>query len=150
MDFFKKITLKNIANSSIMYFVYGLFPLIALLMFYDPIVSVLGLLFSYVSIIAILFVMNVLVFVKDKAFIVADIVSTKLKEISDPKVSTYAKNGVKILGVIISIGIVYFTLSVASGFLNFLSIVSVLNPLMILALNIYYVIMAMVFTGYNE
>lgn len=150
MDFFKKITLKNIANSSIMYFVYGLFPLIALLMFYDPIVSVLGLLFSYVSIIAILFVMNALVFVKDKAFILADITSSKLKEISDPKVSTYTKNGVKVIGILISIGIVYATLSIASGFLNFLSLVSVLNPLMILALNVYYVIMAMVFTGYNE
>lgn len=150
MNFFKKITFKNIAYSSLMSFVYGFFPLIALMLFYDPIVSLLGLLFSYVSVVGILFVMNILVLVKDKAFAIADITSDKINKISDEKASMLAKNGIKLAGLIVSIAIVYMTFSFASLFLNFISLISVLNPLMILALNIYYVVMALVFTGYNE
>lgn len=150
MNFLSKITFKNIAKCSLLFFTYGLFPLIALMLFYNSALSVLGLLFSYISVIGIVFVMNILILVKDKFFIIADLISKKINAISDEKMSKYAKNGVKLVGLLISITIVYLTLSLGSLFLNFISVVSVLNPLMIVALNIYYVIMALVFTGYSE
>lgn len=150
MNFFNKITLKNIAKSSSMSFLYGIFPLITLMLFYSPSVSILGLLFSYISILGIVIAMNSLILIKNKFFDISELVSKKINEIANKRTSNIVKNSLKIIALLISVIIVYATLSVGSLFLNLISLISVLNPLMIVALNIYYVSMALVFTGYNN
>lgn len=149
MNFLNKITFKNIAKYSLMSFIFGIFPLIALLLFYNPAESILGLLFSYIGLIGTAFIMYALFFIKNKFFIIADLVSNKISSISDEKTSKNAIIGVKILALLVSIGILYATFSIGSLFLNIISLISVLNPVMIIVLNIYYVAMALAFEGSN-
>lgn len=149
MSFLNKITFKNITKYSVMSFVFAIFPLIALLLFYNPAVSILGLLFSYVGLIGTVVAIRALFFVKEKFFIMADLISNKICSIGDEKISKNVTIGVKVLALLISIGILYATFSVGSLFLNIISLISVLNPIMIIALNIYYVGMALVFEGSN-
>lgn len=149
MNFLNKITFKNIAKYSLMSFIFGIFPLIALLLFYNPAESVLGLLFSYIGLIGTAFIMYALFFIKNKFFIIADLVSNKISSISDEKTSKNAIIGVKVLALLVSIGILYATFSIGSLFLNIISLISVLNPVMIIVLNIYYVAMALAFEGSN-
>ena len=149
MNFLNKITFKNIAKYSLMSFIFGIFPLIALLLFYNPAESILGLLFSYIGLIGTAFIMYALFFIKNKFFIIVDLVSNKISSISDEKTSKNAIIGVKILALLVSIGILYATFSIGSLFLNIISLISVLNPVMIIVLNIYYVAMALAFEGSN-
>lgn len=149
MNFLNKITFKNIAKYSLMSFIFGIFPLIALLLFYNPAESILGLLFSYIGLIGTAFIMYALFFIKNKFFIIADLVSNKISSISDEKTSKNAIIGVKVLALLVSIGILYATFSIGSLFLNIISLISVLNPVMIIVLNIYYVAMALAFEGSN-
>lgn len=149
MNFLNKITFKNIAKYSLMSFIFGIFPLIALLLFYNPAESVLGLLFSYIGLIGTAFIMYALFFIKNKFFIIVDLVSNKISSISDEKTSKNAIIGVKVLALLVSIGILYATFSIGSLFLNIISLISVLNPVMIIVLNIYYVAMALAFEGSN-
>ena len=149
MNFLNKITFKNIAKYSLMSFIFGIFPLIALLLFYNPAESIVGLLFSYISVILTAFIMYALFFIKNKFFIIADLVSNKISSISDEKTSKNAIIGVKVLALLVSIGILYATFSIGSLFLNIISLISVLNPVMIIVLNIYYVAMALAFEGSN-
>lgn len=149
MNFLNKITFKNIAKYSLMSFIFGIFPLIALLLFYNPAESILGLLFSYIGLIGTAFIMYALFFIKNKFFIIVDLVSNKISSISDEKTSKNAIIGVKVLALLVSIGILYATFSIGSLFLNIISLISVLNPVMIIVLNIYYVAMALAFEGSN-
>lgn len=150
MNFLNKITFKNIANYSLIFFSFGIFPLIALLLFYNPAVSILGLLFSYISMTGSIFVMYLLFFTKDKFFLVAEFISQKINTITNENIVNSVKIAVKGVALLISIGIVYISFSIGSLFLNAISLISVLNPLMILALNIYYICMALVFSGDNQ
>ena len=147
--FLSKITFQNIAKGTIMSFIYFLFPLISLMLFYNPAISILGLLFSYISIIGVIVVMNVLMFVKDKLFIIADFVSNQTDKIKDEKMHKIVKNTIKAIALLLSVVILYISFHISTIFFSFISLISVLNPIMILALDIYYVIMALVFTGYN-
>ena len=149
MNFLNKITFKNIAKYSLMSFIFGIFPLIALLLFYSPAVSILGLLFSYIGLIGTVLVINALFFVKNKFFVVADLISNKINSIQDEKTSNYTNIGVKVVALLISVGILYSTFLIGSLFLDIISLISVLNPIMIIVLNIYYVIMALAFEGNN-
>ena len=149
MNFLNKITFKNIAKYSLMSFIFGIFPLIALLLFYNPAVSILGLLFSYIGLIGTVLVINALFFVKNKFFIVADLISNKINSMQDEKTSKYTNIGVKVVALLISVGILYSTFLIGSLFLDIISLISVLNPIMIIVLNIYYVIMALAFEGNN-
>lgn len=149
LNFLNKITFKNIAKYSLMSFIFGIFPLIALLLFYNPAVSILGLLFSYIGLIGTVLVINALFFVKNKFFIVADLISNKINSMQDEKTSKYTNIGVKVVALLISVGILYSTFLIGSLFLDIISLISVLNPIMIIVLNIYYVIMALAFEGNN-
>ena len=149
LNFLNKITFKNIAKYSLMSFIFGIFPLIALLLFYNPAVSILGLLFSYIGWIGTVLVINALFFVKNKFFIVADLISNKINSMQDEKTSKYTNIGVKVVALLISVGILYSTFLIGSLFLDIISLISVLNPIMIIVLNIYYVIMALAFEGNN-
>lgn len=149
MNFLNKITFKNIAKNSLMSFIFGIFPLIALLLFYNPAESILGLLFSYIGLIGTAFIMYALFFIKNKFFIIVDLVSNKISSISDEKTSKNVITGAKVLALLVSIGILYATFSIGSLFLNIISLISVLNPVMIIVLNIYYVAMALAFEGSN-
>lgn len=149
MNFLNKITFKNIAKYSMMSFVFGIFPLISLLLFYNPAVSILGLLFSYISLIGTVFTMYALFFIKSKFSIVAEFISNKINSITDEKTSKNIRIGVAVFALLISIGILYATFSIGSLFLDIISLISVLNPIMIIVLNIYYIGMALVFEGSN-
>lgn len=147
MDFFNKITFKNIVKESVLFFVYGIFPLIALLLFYSPLESFLGLLFSYVSLVGVICGIYFLFLIKNKVFALIKILPKKINSIESKNAYPYLPYLIKISALIISIMVLYLTFSFCSLLLNVISIMSVLNPLMIIVLNIYYLIMAFVFEG---
>lgn len=147
MDVLNKITFKNMAKYSLMSFIFGIFPLIALLLFYSPIESILGLLFSYIGLIGTQFMIYTLFFVKNKSFIVSDFISCKINSLNDEKISKNIKLLIQFLALLLSIAIVYIVFSVGSLLFSIMSLISVLNPLMIIALNIYYVVMALALEG---
>ncbi|MBQ8997631.1 MAG: hypothetical protein IJ086_02925, partial [Clostridium sp.] len=62
MNILYKIRLKNIAKFSNMMFTFAIFPLLTLMFFYDPIKSLLGLLFSYIGLIGTSGIIYVLFF----------------------------------------------------------------------------------------
>lgn len=147
MDVLNKITFKNMAKYSLMSFIFGIFPLIALLLFYSPIESILGLLFSYIGLIGTQFMIYTLFFVKNKSFIVADFISCKINSLNDEKISKNIKLLIQFSALLLSIAIVYIVFSVSSLLFSIMSLISVLNPLMIISLNIYYVVMALALEG---
>lgn len=149
MNFLNEITFKKIAKLSLIFFTFCMFPLAVLLLFYESMVSVLGLLFSYVSLFGAVVVIYALFYIKNNVFDVIKVLPEKINSIVDERVSNYFPILMKIGALVISIVIVYATLSIGSLFLNFISLISVLNPVMIIILNIYYVIMGLVFEGDN-
>lgn len=147
MNVLKKITLKNMTKYSLMFFIFGVFPLISLLLFYNPSVGVLGLLFSYISIILTIGLLQSLFFIKEKVVFLSQLISNKINSITDKDVARNVSWGVKGGALILSIAVLYIFFVLGSLFLNFISLISTLNPLMILALNIYYVGISFAFMG---
>lgn len=147
MNVLKKITLKNMTKYSLMFFIFGVFPLISLLLFYNPSVGVLGLLFSYISIILTIGLLQSLFFIKEKVVFLSQLISNKINSITDKDVARNVSWGVKGGALILSIAVLYIFFVLGSLFLNFISLISTLNPLMMLALNIYYVGISFAFMG---
>ena len=139
MNLLYKFTFKNIAKYSTMIFTFGIFPFLTLLFFYNPIESLLGLLLSYVGLISTACIIYLLFIIKNKAFKIGEFISSKVNSITDEKLSKYAKYAVIGVGMILSILTVYYALVVGSFVLRIIAFMSALNPLMIVALNVYYV-----------
>lgn len=147
MSILNKITFKNIAKGSIMSFVYAIFPFLALLIFYSPLKSISGLLFSYLTIMGTVLLMKFGMVVKNKTVPMISLVSEKIKSINDENTLKTIKVAIKATCVLLLIGVLYITFSFISLFLNLISIISVLNFLMIISLNIYYIAMTYVIVG---
>lgn len=139
MNILYKFTFKNIAKYSAMMFTFGIFPFLTLLLFYNPIESLLGLLLSYIGLVSTACIIYLLFIIKNKAFKIGEFISSKINSITDKKLSLYAKYAVIGVGMVLSILTVYYALKIGSFVLGIISFMSALNPLMIIALNIYYV-----------
>ena len=139
MNILHKFTFKNIAKYSAMMFVFGIFPYLTLLFFNSPIESLLGLLLSYIGLLSTACIIYLLFIIKNKAFKIGEFISSKINSISDEKMSVCAKYTVIGLGMVLSILTVYYALKIGSFSLRIIAFMSALNPLMILALNIYYI-----------
>lgn len=147
MNILNKITFKSIAQCSLLSFIFGIFPLISLLLFYNTMESFFGLLFSYIGLVVTQFMMYALFFIKNNYSIVIDFISCKINSLQNENISKNITLLTKISAVVLSIVILYIVFVVGSLFLSTISLISVLNPLMIIALNIYYVVMALALEG---
>lgn len=147
MNLLNKITFKRIAKCSLLSFIFGIFPLISLLLFYNTMESFFGLLFSYIGLVVTQFMMYALFFIKNNYSIVIDFISCKINSLQNENISKNITLLTKISAVVLSIVILYIVFVVGSLFLSTISLISVLNPLMIIALNIYYVVMALALEG---
>ena len=150
MNILYKITFKDIAKFSTMIFIFAIFPLITLMFFYDPVKSLLGLLFSYVGLIGTASIIYTLFFFKNQFSKLVGLISNKLNSISDEK--TYRAIKYTIIGacIILAILFLYFVFSIGSLLISLISFASSLNPLMIIALNIYYVGMSLSYIEYSK
>lgn len=150
MDILSKITFKNIAKNSVMYFVFGAFPLVTLLLFYNPLVSLLGLLFSYIGLLGTAFTIYSLFFIKSKLSVVYNFIYEKIDSITDINTYKVVKYSVIALGLGVSILTLYLAFTGASLFFKYIAFISALNPLMIIALNIYYLGMSFAYLEYSK
>ena len=124
-------------------FTFAIFPLLTLMFFYDPIKSLLGLLFSYIGLIGTSGIIYVLFFAKNKFLKLTELISNKLDTISNEKTYKNIKKIIIATSVVLAIISLYFVLSISSSFINLISFISALNPLTIIALNIYYIGMSL-------
>ena len=150
MNILYKITFKDIAKFSTMIFAFAIFPLITLMFFYDPIKSLLGLLFSYIGLIGTAGIIYVLFFAKNQFLKLAKLISNKLNSISDEKTYKIIKYAIIGVSSVLAIIFLYVAFSVSSSLISVISFVSSLNPLMIIALNMYYIGMSLSYIEYSK
>ena len=131
-------------------FLYAIYPVIALSMFFDTTVSVIGVVFSYLTMFIIFNIMklglsfnNVLTKIKNFAIsLIPENIEYELfyKIELIVTIITYS-----VLGAVAFVLIKFFSVLFGIG-----SMISSLNPLMILLLNIYYIAISIIFVKYGK
>lgn len=150
MNILYKITFKDIVKFSIMIFLFAIFPLITLMFFNNPANSLLGLLFSYMGLVVTAGIIHLLFFAKKYFLKIGELISDKLNSISDEKMYKIIKYAIIGTSIILAMLFLYFILSIGSLFINIISLISSLNPLMIIALNVYYLGISLSYIEYSN